>query len=106
MKFKTDFYKMKLRCGDDEIPPIQTGKIEEVVDNSARFTKITNSTSRGFYSYPPGAIAAVCGHVTLELYSMKDPDKPTIKVLDSPTVERIWSDFDAYRKAQAAPEKP
>ncbi len=105
MKFKTDFYKMKLRCGEKEIQPVQTGKIEEVVDNSARFTKITNSTSEGFYSYPPDAISPSCGQVVLELYSSKDPDRATVKVLDAKTVERIWSDFEPYRKAQAAASK-
>ena len=96
---------MKLRCGEKKIQPIQTGKIEEVVDNSARFTKITNSTSRGFYSYPPESISPSCGPVTLELDSTKDPDKATVKVLDIKTVEQIWSDFEPYRKAQATVSK-
>lgn len=105
LKFKTDFNKMRLRCGEKEIQPIQTGKIEEVVDNSGRFTKITNSTTEGFYSYPPDAISPSCGQVVLELYSSKDPDKATVKALDAKTVERIWSDFEPYRKAQAAASK-
>jgi hypothetical protein len=99
MKFKTDFYKMKLKCGGEEIQPIQTGKIEEVVDNSHRFTKVVNSSSKGFYSYLPDAISPSCGQVTLEVYSLKDPDKPTVKTLDGRTVERVWADFEAYRKA-------
>jgi len=102
MKFKTNFYKMRLRCGDKEIQPIQTGKIEEVVDNSHRFTKIVNSTSRGFYSYPPDSVSPSCGQVILELYSIDRPDKATTKVLDAKTVERIWSDFEPYRKAETS----
>jgi len=105
MKFKTDFYKMKLKCGEKEIQPIQTGKIEEVVDNSHRFTKVVNSSSKGFYSYPPDAISPSCGQVTLELYSLKDPAKATVKILAAETVNRIWTDFDAYRKAQTTSTK-
>ena len=100
MKFKTDFYKMKLKCGEKEIQPIQTGKIEEIVDNSHHFTKVVNSSSIGFYSYPPDAISPSCGQVTLELHSLKNPDKATVKTLDGKSVERIWTDFEAYRKAQ------
>lgn len=99
MKFKTDFYKMKLKCGEKEIQPIQTGKIEEVVDNSHRFAKVVNSSSIGFYSYPPNAISPSCGQVTLELHSLKNPDKATVKNLEGKSVERIWADFEAYRKA-------
>jgi hypothetical protein len=101
MKFKTDFYKMKLECGEKEIQPIQTGKVEEVVDNAHRFTKVVNSSSIGFYSYPPDAISPSCGQVVLELHSLKNPDKATAKVLDGKTVERIWTDFEAYRKTMA-----
>jgi Trypsin-like peptidase domain len=106
IKFKADFYKMKLRCGEKEVQPIQTGKIEELVDNAHHFTKITNSSSKGFYSYPPDAISPSCGQVALEIYSTKDPDKATVKVLDPKTVDRIWSDFEPYRKTQAAASKP
>ena len=102
MKFKTDFYKMKLKCGGKEIQPIQTGKIEEVVNNSHRFTKVVNSTSKGFYAYPPDAISPSCGQVTLELHSLKDPDKATVKTLEGKSVERIWTDFEAYRKASGS----
>jgi len=104
-KFKTDFYKMKLKCGEKEIQPIQTGKIEEIVDSSHRFTKVVNSSSKGFYSYPPDAISASCGQVTLELHSLKDPDKTTVKVLDGRSVERIWADFEPYRKALGGSSK-
>jgi hypothetical protein len=98
MKFKTDFYKMKLKCGEKEIRPIQTGKIEEILDKSHRFTKVGNSSSMGFYSYPPDAISPACGQVTLELHSLKNPDKATVKTLEGKSVERIWADFAAYRK--------
>jgi len=99
MRFKTDFYKMKLKCGEKEIQPIQTGKIEEIVDNSHRSTKVVNSSSIGFYSYPPDALSPSCGQVTLELHSLKNPDKAAVKTLEGKSVERVWADFEAYRKA-------
>jgi len=65
---------------------------------------ITDATYRGFYSYPADAISPTCGQITLELYAEKDPNKPTVKVLSEKTVERVWSDFQPYRKAIA--ERP
>jgi hypothetical protein len=105
MKFKTDFYRMELKCGEKEIQPIQAGKVKEVVDDSHQFTKVVNSSSMGFYSYPPDAISPSCGQVTLELHSLKDPDKATAKVLEGKTVERIWEDFEPYRKATGTSPK-
>jgi hypothetical protein len=48
---------------------------------------------------PPDAISPSCGQVTLELHSLKNPDKATVKTLDAKSVERIWADFEPYRKA-------
>jgi hypothetical protein len=106
MRFKTDFYKMKLYCGQKEVIPIQPAKIVEMINQQNRFVNATDATYRGFYLYPADAISPACGDVTLELYSEKDPNKATVKVLSDKTVERIWSDFEPYRKAPAAsPEK-
>jgi hypothetical protein len=32
MHFKTDFYKMKLMCGSEEVEPLMPGKAERVID--------------------------------------------------------------------------
>jgi hypothetical protein len=96
MRFKTDFYRMRLVCGGKEVEPIQPGKDATVVNAHSAFVSVTDATYVGFYSYPADAIQPSCGEVALELYSEKEPDKPHRKVLDSRAVERIWADFQPY----------
>src|SRR2546422_72666 len=90
LKFKTDFYRMRLKCGDKEVEPIQPGKAATVVNAHNAFVNVTDATYVGLYSYPADAISPACGHVTVELFSEKEPDKPAVKELDSKTSKRIW----------------
>jgi len=101
IRFKTDFYKMQVICGKTEIKPIHPGKIATVIDVQSTFMNATDATYQGFYSYPFDAISPECGEVTLALYSEKNPNQPTVKVLDSKTVQRLWADFEPYRKMHA-----
>jgi S1-C subfamily serine protease len=96
MRFKTDFYRMKLLCGDKEVEPIQPGKVATVENVHNYFVNVTDATYVGLYSFPADAVSPSCSRVVLELYSEKEPDKPTVKTLDSKTVNRIWSDFQPY----------
>jgi len=41
-----------------------------------------------------------CGQVKLEVYSSKGGDA-TVKTFDEKTVQHVWADFDAFRRAQA-----
>jgi S1-C subfamily serine protease len=100
MKFKTDFYRMKLFCGGKEVQPILPGKIADVLDVHTSFAKVTDATYEGFYSYPYDAISSNCGAVTLELFSEKDPAKPVSKTLDPKTIARVSADFAPYRNGQ------
>jgi hypothetical protein len=43
MKFKTDFYRMKLFCGGKEVQPIQPGKVADVLNISPRRTRARRS---------------------------------------------------------------
>lgn len=96
LKYKTDFYRMRLLCGGKEVEPIHPGKDATVVNAHNAFVNVTDATYVGFYSYPAEAIQPSCGEVALELYSEKEPDKPNKKVLDAKSVERVWSDFQPY----------
>lgn len=104
MRFKTDFYRMRLKCGTREIPPIEPGKIAHVIDVKNGFVNATDATYEGFYSYPADAINPSCGSVSLELLSEKNPNSATVKNLSEKTVARVWSDFEPYR-TQQSPEK-
>lgn len=101
LRFKTDFYKMRLLCGDKEVIPIQPGKVAHVVNEHNAFVNATDATYEGYYSYSADAVSPRCGKVTLELYSEKDPNKAVTKVLDPKIVDHIWSDFLPYRKLHA-----
>ena len=98
MRYKTDFYKMRVLCGGKESEPIQPIKVAWVVDVKNPFVSATDATYVGLYSYSFDAIRPDCDQVVLELYSEKDPNKATIKALDRKTIDRIWSDFEPYRK--------
>jgi hypothetical protein len=110
MRFKTDFYQMRLLCNGKEIQPIQPVKIATVIDVKNAFVNATDATYEGSYSYPADAIAPSCLEVILELYSEKDPNKATRKTLDKKTVDRVWLDFEPYRRITAkgprADQKP
>jgi len=97
LRFKADFYKMKLECGSNEIMPILPGKIAHVVDVRTGLVNATDATYEGFYEYPADSIGPTCGRVTLTLYGEKDPNKAFNKALDDKTVARIFEDFAPYR---------
>jgi hypothetical protein len=100
MKFKTDFYRMKLLCGDKEIQPIQPFKIASVLNVHNPFVNVTDATYEGFYVYSYDAISSDCEKVTLQIFSEKEPDKPESKFLDPKTVAQVVTDFEPFRKGQ------
>src|SRR5260370_35363726 len=101
LKFKTDFSRMKLFCGDKEVEAIQPGKAATVANAHNAFVNVTDATYVGIYSFPPDAISPSCGKVTLRLYSEKNPDKPESKDLDQKSIDRVWNDFRPYLTSRA-----
>ena len=99
LKFKADFYRMKLFCGTKEIEPIQPGKAASEIDYHTKSYEIADATFSGIYTYPYDAISPECSSVTLQLFSEKEPDKPVTKVLDARTVARVAADFRPFREA-------
>lgn len=97
MRFKADFYKMKLLCGSKEVTPILPGKIAHVVDVHSGLVNATDATYEGLYEYPADSIGPSCGHVTLTLYGERDPNKAFTKTLDEKSVTRIFEDFGPYQ---------
>lgn len=101
MRFKADFYKMKLLCGSKEIAPILPGKIAHVIDVRNGLVNATDATYEGFYEFPADAINPACGEVTLSVFTEKKPDAAITKKLNEKTVSRIFDDFAAYRSSHA-----
>ncbi|HSL54629.1 MAG TPA: hypothetical protein VK868_09560, partial [Pyrinomonadaceae bacterium] len=103
IRFKTDFYKMKLFCGDREIMPIHPGKIPYFMNESNYFIRAKDATYEGLYSYPEGAISSTCGEVRLEVFSERNPEKPSVKKLSDKTIARIEEDFAPYFQRYGRP---
>jgi len=98
IKFKNGFEKMRLLCGGKEIPPIDPGRTDyELRDQRER---VIDTTTQGFYSYPPDAISPSCGSVSLEIFSERDPNTPITQPVETATVQRVWADFEPYRNGK------
>jgi hypothetical protein len=103
IRFKTDFYKMRLFCGDREIMPIHPGKIPHFMNESNYLIRAKDATYEGLYSYPAGAISNACGEVRLEVFSERNPDKASVKKLSEKTIARIEEDFAPFFQRYGRP---
>ena len=99
LKFKTDFQRMKLFCGNKEVEPILPGRVPVTVSVRNPGVRMDDSTYKGAYLFSPDAVTPECGVVKLAIYSSKS-EEPIIKTLDEKSVQHIWADFDAFRRAQ------
>jgi S1-C subfamily serine protease len=97
MHFKTDFYKMKLMCGSQEVKPLMPGKAERVIDVNNAALRMTDVTFDGLYVYPFDAVRPECGTVTLQLFSENNPSDPKVKQLEQRTITAVFNDFAPYR---------
>jgi S1-C subfamily serine protease len=102
LRFKSDFYRMKLLCGSKEVEPIEPGKVAHVVDVRSGLVRATDATYEGFYSFPADAVGPSCGKVVLQVFSEKKPEAAIVKDLNDKTVNRIWDDFGPYRALHQA----
>ena len=98
VKFKNGFQRMRLLCGGKEILPIDPGRGEYNLHDVR--DRVIDTTTQGYYSYPPDAISPSCGSVSLEIFSEKDPNTPITQPIETATVERVWADFEPYRKGK------
>jgi S1-C subfamily serine protease len=96
VRFKADFYRMKLFCGSEEVQPIHPGKIAHVIDMQTRLVNATDASYEGFYVYPYNGISQSCGRVKLQLFTEKEPNKPHEKILSPLTVVMVDKDFRPY----------
>lgn len=104
LKFKADFYEMTLMCDGKPITPIQRGKIEYVVPMQSYFKVKNRYTYAGVYTYPADAFdPARCKQLELQVFSEENPSIPDRKPLEIKKVQKVWTDFDAYRQRTAAP---
>ena len=100
MRYKTAFQKMRLLCGDKEVTPIWPGRVVAGM-GYGRNAVLVDESYRGRYIYAHDAITPQCGKVTIQIVSTKDPGQTIEKVFDEGVVNRVWEDFEPYRKMQA-----
>ena len=89
-RFKSGFSRMRVFCGEKEVTPIHPFKLEHRVSES-------DVVAEGLYVFDPGALGPQCGTVKLVLYSEKEPDKASSRVVDPKVIQQVWQDFEAYR---------
>ena len=98
LKFKTDFQRMTLFCGSKEVQPIHPGRVPVTVSVRNQAVKMDDSTYKGIYLFSPDAVNPACGEVKLVIYSSKS-EAPVTKTLDEKSIQHIWADFEAFRRA-------
>jgi hypothetical protein len=105
LKYKADFYSMRLTCDGREITPLRRNKTE--IDRPLQnYYKVrTRYTYAGVYSYPYELFApGRCGEIKVQVFSEEDIEEPITTVVSDIVKNRIWSDFQDFRN-QAEPVK-
>lgn len=104
---KVSFHHMRLLCGEREVEPIRPMRYGIRAPENAGY-RFDQDSMMGEYSYTPNSLPPSCGTVTLELYSTDAATIPVKKVLENPLRDRLWEDFEPFRRmqAQADPAAP
>lgn len=97
LRFKNDFYKMRVLCGGSEVEPIHPSRIEHRVAVHNAAVSVNDATYEGLYVYGPDAIGPHCGKVVIELFTERDPEKADRVVLKPGSAEWVWKDFSSFR---------
>lgn len=105
LAFRTDFYRMELTCGAKVVQPIHAGKSDVVISEDNAFVRVKDATYEGLYVYAHDAIAPACGAVVVRVFSEKTPNTPVVEVLTPATINRVWMDFEPYRRHLALASK-
>jgi S1-C subfamily serine protease len=96
--YKNGFSKMMLLCGDHEVEPVWPHRTLEEGGGNWNVV-MSNESTGGRYVYRADAIKPGCGTVKLRVVATKKEDEVLEKILDEKVVQRIWEDYEPYRKA-------
>jgi S1-C subfamily serine protease len=99
LKYKADFYSMKLTCDGKEITPLRRTKTE--IDRSLQnyYKTKRRYTYAGIYSYPYELFApGRCGEIKVQVFSEEDIEEPITTVVSDAVRNRIWTDFQEFRE--------
>jgi S1-C subfamily serine protease len=102
-KYKADFYQMKLMCDGQEILPLIRNKTEIVRELQNYYKDRKRYTYAGVYSYPHEAFApGRCRQMQVQVFSEEDIETPITSDVPEATRNRIWMDFQDFRKYTVA----
>ena len=103
LKYKADFYEMRLTCDGKEVTPLRRAK-SEVDRNLQNYYKTRKRyTYAGIYTYTYDLFApGACRELKLQVFSEEDVEEPITTVVNEATKNRVWSDFQDFRKQIAA----
>ena len=87
--FGSGFLRMRALCGDAEVTPVHSLKIEHRVS-------ATDAVYEGLYAFDPDAFGPQCATVKLVLYAEKEPEKADTRVVDLRLLQEIADDFALY----------
>lgn len=96
VKFKADFYKMKLFCGEKEVEPIQPSKIARLFNETNYLISLKDATYEGFYTYHADAINSQCSEVRIEIFSEQKPNEPQVEKIKPKYLAKLQQDFEPY----------
>jgi trypsin-like peptidase len=98
IKYKASFSEMSLLCDGKEVPPIEPGKGQREIprENAAKTGAVTFT---GLYTYPFDVFDPNrCRQLELKIFSEDDAANPDVKIVPAKVVQRVWADFEGYRK--------
>ncbi|MFN6962377.1 MAG: S1C family serine protease [Pyrinomonadaceae bacterium] len=99
LKYKADFYQMKLMCDGSEIVPISRSKIELNRSLQSYYKTKKRYTFAGVYSYPYEVFApGRCGRLEVQVFSEEDIETPIVAPVDAVRRSRVWQDFEDFRR--------
>lgn len=96
---KVSFHHMRLLCGDREVEPIRPMRLPIAAPENAGY-QFDQDSMMGEYYYTPDSLPPSCSTVTLEIYSTDQPTTPLKKVIENPLRDRLWQDFEPFRRMQ------
>jgi hypothetical protein len=88
--FRTNFLRLRARCGDADVTPIHPFVLEHGIGEQ-------RVVREGLYVFSPDAFTPNCGAVTLTLSSEATAAKPDTVVVDPKIIRQIWEEFTARR---------
>jgi hypothetical protein len=107
LKYKADFYSMRLTCDGKEITPLRRSKTEMDKPLQNYYKVKRRYTYAGIYSYPYELFApGRCGEMKVQIFSEEDIEEPITTVVSDVVKNRVWSDFQDFRvKSDASKSK-